>query len=695
MPHSERSDLRGRRPPAPNTILPALPGGQSSAQILILCLIALGAFALYAGAVQFVIFHDDLFNVRAIGGRTVLDVFDIRPFGHRDYRPLMSVPWLLVRDWFGWFVPGLLHMWNVYVHVLSTVLVGVIALRVGRWVGLRGALFPALASLIFAVFPFSYQGILWAGALGHPLMTLCGLAGIYAYLLAREQPRRRGLLLALSALLLLCACLSHETGFLFGALIVLVEFARARVVRQPFWRGAILLCALMAAYPVVYELFIKTVWNTNSFGRSKGFGDVVNNVIYYTQAFTSWLLIFLRDRVIDTGAPALAVVGLFVLTVGGALVIMRKARARVNVLPLGLLGLGWWAIALLPSALYLEQSYVSGSPRMMYPLAAGVAWFWAALLAGVIVTARRPVLTLALLALVAVLSARFVLYIQDRSAETLRFSHAVRFIEGDLERRGAGARALLINLPAWNAPTRPGFVYGAEGTMFFLDANGPVADLLSYARGITFTAVNHARHDISLTQGEQYTYGPAGDVVDDNALRAGVLGSDAVYRFDFDPPGLRVRRLAVLSASAPAAAPLATLTAGQSRAAIAGASAVACDGRIEATLTWTGIAGIDQPVGVFVHGLNAAGEQVAVADRDLVDGYLPLEQVPAGLTLTETREIKRPDAGPLPVELRLGLYSRIDGKRFTALRVDGTAWPGDEVAVPVQTGAGQCLATSH
>jgi hypothetical protein len=105
---------------------------------------------------------------------------------------------------------------------------------------------------------------------------------------------------------------------------------------------------------------------------------------------------------------------------------------------------------------------------------------------------------------------------------------------------------------------------------------------------------------------------------------------------------------------------------------------------LQVRIAWADARDIAQPAGVFVHGFDAAGNQVLGADADLVNGLLPLEQMPPGIVLTETREIALDATKPAPSEVRLGVYTREGVQRWTAARADGSAWERDAVAVAVK-----------
>jgi hypothetical protein len=64
--------------------------------------------------------------------------------------------------------------------------------------------------------------------------------------------------------------------------------------------------------------------------------------------------------------------------------------------------------------------------------------------------------------------------------------------------------------------------------------------------------------------------------------------------------------------------------------------------------------------------------------------------VPAGVAITETRIITAAPGTTPVTQLRIGLYNRVNGERFTARRADGATWEGGEVVVAVQPESESC-----
>jgi hypothetical protein len=203
------------------------------------------------------------------------------------------------------------------------------------------------------------------------------------------------------------------------------------------------------------------------------------------------------------------------------------------------------------------------------------------------------------------------------------------------------------------------------------------------------SAVQHetsfVRHPASRTQDPRWVYGQPGPDLDDATLRDRMLRSNAIYAFDYDAPGLRSRRLALI-APAQNEAPqdfFAVLEEGDVRFFITHAEAHQCNNEIVLDVTWQRAGDATQPLGVFVHGMDTAGNQVVTADKDLLNGALPLDQLPPLLSVNERRIITLPISAPAITTINIGAYRRSDVARLPASNAGGARFDGDQVVVPL------------
>jgi len=648
------------------------------------------AFALFVFSVRLIAFHDDVYNTPIIASRTIVSVFDIRPYGHRDYRPIIAALWLLVRDVFGSFVPALLHYWNVAVHVLTTALVvawthRLAPRRVNAWI------FASVAGLLFAFFPFVHQAVLWAGAIGHPLMTMFGLMSGGCAVVAVQ--RRSVWRVFVAVVLLMLGCLSHEQGFVFGAIVPALVLADQKLQGKPWTRWAWGVSGVMAlagaAYALFYVLSIQSVWMssaTYTADRAGSIADVWRSIVFNMQAMVLGVVVALRYRLLDLFNATqidLIIVVLFASVMSAAVWVMWRARQ----LTLALTALLYWLLALLPAALFLHPTYIEGAPRILYPSAVGIAWFWGAVVATLVQWVRRTWLKPLFVIAPLIFAGWGGNYIGERMAELDAYSQAVRGIAATLATASPNDTTLLINFPTADGPTDPGpaFLRGNEGAMFHTDFNGSPLLHIAALNGRPYVG-QAVQHLISFKPNLRYFYGLSGPVVDDEPLRKLILESNYVFRFEFnDGPGgrMRSRQLAELRPDVDAGPVLAKLQHGDASVLIRDAQAQVCGRRVTVKLEWAQANGIGQPAGIFVQGFDAAHNQIVGADADLISGYLPLELMPPDLALTEFREIELPEGAPVPTEIQAGVYTRDGVQRWIATRADGQPWDGDAFVVPV------------
>ena len=653
-------------------------------RLLILVAVLLGVFAIYAPALRLMPFYDDIGILPMLGGRNLFSIFTNMSAVDENYRPLSYVLWLLIRDLFHSFIPAFLHAWNVWLHTLNIALLAALAWRLARLFNLNQILFTILCVLIFGLFPFSYEAVLWAAAVNHLLMTTFGLSAILVYLSAREPSLSRPMRfvrLALSGLLLLAACLSHEMGFIFGALLLLIEAAYALTEHRWPRVSAVALFVWSLIYPLVYQLTIRTLWATGGApSLASNTSAWYPNALIQAQGMVAWLIVILRDMIGLPDPRAWIVLVAFVVAVGITLVGLWYARR----LRAGLLALAWWLVAMLPSTIVLSEAYLSRGPRLLYESSIGVALLWATAITCLVQAVRWPLVRLVVLGCVSIFVLWCVSYIAVQRDEIARLTPALQMIGDDMRRSNPADKVLLVNMPWWSAPANPVFLLGTQGMQIFQEGHDPVSNWLASVSGVHRQA-RAVRHESSLTHGDQVQYAIYGAPVDDMAMRKELLRSNLSYRFDYESPGLRVERLAQIGHDQTATPPLAKFSNGDTQVALRSASAALCGARVAMQIVWSDVRNISLPTGVLVHVIDVQDRQAIVADRDLIDGYLPLDQVPPGMVITESRKIDIPPAIAPLKEVRLGAYIRAGVTRMVAARADGSQWEGNSVSVPIQS----------
>ena len=654
--------------------------------------VVLAVFALYAGVLRLMPFHDDAVLMPAINNRTLLSIFENRPFGDGHHRPVSYVPWLLTRDLFGWFVPAVLHFWNLLAHTLDTAMIGSLAGRLCPGARAQKRAAQLAAMLAFGVAPLSYEAVLWASALVHPWMVMFGLGALHSWL--DYQRRRRAGMLALCALFLSAACLSHEIGFVFSVLIVLIALYQRNQRKVPW--AAFGLLAGGIGYALLYRFWLITKWaDPAANAYAAGIGERLASAAWQAQSLLALPVHALRAAGIAP-SEALAVPALLTLAVviiGAALGwAWRAGRLRAAVF-----ALAFWLVCAAPSALLLTQDYVWTSPRMSYLPALG-----AALCAAMLAATLRPAAIRKLAWVIALAgSVWHADYIATRLVETSRLTPALRLIDEDLRRTDSADRLLLINSSFTNLALKPAFWIGREGMPFWehgnTDENGPFWAWPASVSGVVRETRN-VQHEPSLSDRDpelsggahlftlgangRFRYALMGVRIDDAGLASFAAQSSLVYRFEYDMPGVRLLRLAWLRQDNPAGRAGPDVARFDSGLVLRAARAWRCGAHAYASLTWVWPDAVSpRPLAVFAHGYRGAG-QVLVADADPAGGLWPLQRLPAGRALTELREMPIDALAP-PDTLHFGVYLRENGQRLHARRADDAGWDGEEVVIPV------------
>ncbi|MCS6773209.1 MAG: hypothetical protein NZ693_03745 [Thermoflexales bacterium] len=604
-------------------------------------------------------------------------------FGDPIFRPSAYFPWQVTRALLGWYESAPIHFFNVAAHLVSTSLVFQLVLRLTYLTtGSTNWLQAFVAAVLFGGHPLFNQTLLWASALVHPLLTAFGLGATHAYLSARfaQTWAAQCALILLASLLVLGGCLSNEAGFMGALWVGIVETYLAgramRDKRRRIWWAVAIPLLVAATYVVLYRLLFNAAWSRHGIYALAHPVESIRSLVYLAQGLIMPAVVLLRPFLGLDEQRYTVVALIFIATVIG----MLAALARARRLSWGVMSLSWWSISAGLFAAALEHNYVLYAPRLNYaPMVGGVL-----LLSSIVSLAlqRSGAWLRALSALAVVAWAIWSAgYITRLAHEAARLLPALRLIDEDIKHTKNDDQILLINAPQWSAPAVPLLLVGTEG-MPIASVQAP-ADLWLGAMSGTYRRTTALRHDISLTRSDSFAYGILGDFADDGALRAALLKSNRVYRFDYDPPRyLRARRLAAIEPAEQPVAWLAKFCYKQACTALIDARWQRCSTELALHLTWQHLAPTQAQTGVFVHGLSEANTQLWVADRDLVDGYLPIEQLPAGLRLTETRFLPSLEQHPDLRQVSLGLYDRGTVERFEATLSDGSKAAEVRLVVP-------------
>jgi hypothetical protein len=381
-------------------------------RLFIFLVIAAVAWFVYGSVTSLPLYMDDVIFGRYIEGVTLGELFtriDLVPY----YRPLSNAPWkLIMLANGGAFDPSGFHQLNLILHVLNGWLVAMLAFKtIARdeqttW---RRNAVAGLAALLYVLFPFSYQAVGWAAALGHVMATFGALLaanGVLAWRQGSEfrEENRRAIARPYNAASIAMiwvgsaiAIFSHENGAATPFLVVMgwVLGSRFSVLssgfnvlgsRFKFWGSKVEKNSepgtqnresrtfLVLLVPFLILALYVAIWWVLPKARPNGIAvspaDWLANAAYFVQGIGyplaqigawTWKTFGLPREVV---AAALGIVGGVV-----ALLIAGKA-GRVGVL--------WYVIAISVPTLLLQRAYVIDGPRLMMLASPGAALLWAA-----------------------------------------------------------------------------------------------------------------------------------------------------------------------------------------------------------------------------------------------------------------------------------------------------------------------------
>jgi hypothetical protein len=626
--------------------------------IVILTGTALLALVLYWPTLHLPVIYDDLLHIRITKGLDLLSVWlPTQAFGF--YRPLTFAPLLIIEDLFGNYPATLLHGLNVLQHALNVVLLGLLSWRL--WQRLHWTL---AATLLLALFPFSYQAIAVYGHNVHPTTTGILLLALNTYLSAITRPGRNVLWWLLTAGLFVLALLSHESAVLFGALAALVHWnARGSLptisrqhlgsdMRHTMSRPWFIFLVAGGLYVIGYRLLPLTRAPQASFEGAA----LWYKFLYVAQAAgypLAWFGRWLPDN------PALAA-GTVLLALALALgLTIWSARDRNNRLPL-LLGWGWWALASLVITLPLETSYLLHGPRLLYLAGAGLALLWPVLLEPIYRLSRFGRLLWAL-ALAAIMLTSW-LFVDDRLDAYARLTEPVVEVQRVMDERPAEEGIVLVNLPNWLAPARSQYPIGVElvamlGSYLFVEEL--MAENLPDDHPVQAIMVPDLLNDVS------YNYGIHEQARADGLAADWAPAGSHVFAVSYGADGPRTRYWGQLALETPAAQPLASFGPYE----LLAAEAERCLETVKLASSWRAMDEVPATASLFVQLLDQDGRLLTQADGPPLGLRADLLELPAGWQADDLRYLSAVDGRP--DRLLVGVYDFASGERYPAAGTDG------------------------
>ncbi len=293
----------------PGVPLPSVAlSNQPAASWHLLAIVLTATFIAYARTLRFDFVYDDFFQLvnnpfvhswhylpRYFTSNVWEGVFPGAPGNY--YRPIFLL-WARINDWLFGGHTSLWHLSTVAAHLLATLLVYFLALRL-----LRDRLTAGVAALIFGLHPAHLEGVAWVSGVTEPLLGVFFVGSLLGYLKGRESGRRANRWLTWSLFLYAIAILEKETGVVLPALIGVYEWLYGdSCLEGQTWKGR-LARAVNAARPTVPFVLITLVYLVARVYALHGFshsiaGYPVKDVVY-TWPILIWF--WIRHLIAPTG----------------------------------------------------------------------------------------------------------------------------------------------------------------------------------------------------------------------------------------------------------------------------------------------------------------------------------------------------------------------------------------------------------
>lgn len=638
------------------------------------------AVLLYWPTMSLPVIYDDLLHIRISQDLTVWSVWlPTEDFGF--YRPLTFLPMVIINSLFGYYPSQLLHGLNVAGHGLNVILLVGLSWRL--W---HDHLRSAAAGLLFALFPFSYQAIAVYGHNVHPTTVGLILLGLHSYLSAREDGSRRRIWWGLAGFFFLLSLMSHESAILFGVFAAMVQWNREgklwRPNRRRGWLQPWMLFLLLGILYAVGYQFLPISRGPQAAAESGG--DFWLAALYLLQAGAyplTWFAHVFADLSADT------------VVVGGAAITLAlaawAARVHQNRLPL-LVGWGWWGLASLLIAIPLPTIYLLHGPRLLYLSSVGLALAWPVMLVAK-PPAGRLSRTVSLLAVGFVLISSGV-FVSDRLRQYQQLTGPIQEVKAVMSRQPEGEGVVMVNLPQWLAPPRNTYAVGSELVAM-------LGDYL-FAEEIIVENVPGEHHAYSIVVPDllgspAYAYGVhdetrfVGDAARKLPLRSdwNVTGSQ-VFLVQYPEAGPQTAHVGGFKPADSLSPQIASFGPYQ----LLDASAMLCDGSVQAATSWT-----EEPVdliqpthSIFVQLLADDGQLIAQADGPLLGLRTDLIELLPNWVIEDRRTLLPTQPGS-PAQLLIGVYDFASSDRLPAVDDQGEPLADDGYRLPIS----DCAVNSH
>ena len=617
--------------------------------------------ACYGYSLRLPFYFDDLPVLTWLSGQDLRDIWTTSS-ENAYYRPLTFTLYKL-----GSLLPKgaeqvVLHGINLLLHWANAILLAQVV-RLVDGPRSRGAK-AALASMLYAVFPFMFRAVPWVTAMPHFLALTLVLGAVYAALRA-ERENRPGWW-AISLLATALAPFAHENGFICGAIVggtLLIQHG----IRSGRRIAAIVLGGLLNAGALALRSQLP---GTGSFDPD-GLNSLYENAMFFFQGLTyplgplaGWLVRRQGWHDFTLVQVATALLALILAWLG-----RRRREWRWLARPLW-----WWAWASIPAAVRFRYGGLVNSPRFYILGSVGVVMLWADAIAG-LSSLARPTWGRRLVwgVLAGTILASNVAFLWGQRQVHLSLMGVYGQILDAAEVEG-NAPLGFVNIPAWLAPKDQTYALSKDGAI----------GLPLYTNVWEFIGVNRERREArnvmfvhTLYEPEDLYFGFHGDWLDWEEMRQFAIDQRTVWLTRYQGGRFELTYVGSIRAGeqVPSRQPLVRFEGGP---AIEAASVREVGERRWAIdLTWLA----DGPVegDIFLHVIDEQGNLAAQADGPALGGMVPAGLWQAGDRIDDVRYVSLAQGGG-PYRVLAGVYNA-EG-RFAAF-VDGARCPDD--AAPVAT----------
>ncbi len=575
-----------------------------------------------------------------------------------DWRPLQFVVLRVIYLLTHTLSPPVLYGLNLVGHAVCATLTGLLFARWSpypRYVGL-------IAAVLFVLFPFAPNVVLWVSSISYPLVTGLSLSALLLYLEARACDRP--VLHLCSALCTLMAGLVWEAGVVAAGGILLAELL---LRGRPYSRW-VAVHFVASAIPLTIIFLVSSEVPTQLLtGLHPWY-----NIVALLQCLTYPLA---QLPVLGSGLLGLSDILLMTLLGVAALAGLAYLNVRLGQGRWFLFAMGWvllWSVMPLATQAF---NWFRDPGRTFYPAAVGVALLWGLTIAGIGVASRSPGISRALqVLLLAVVLLPAWVFVREVTAMHRMVGDVLWETVAEAE---ATPGTLVINLPGRVTPERRVYPLMHEGMI-------PIPPPTS---GEMFVAVHSdvardfkARSmGLILPSGLPYTLELADPFVSPDDLRA----ATRVLVVDYTAHRATLSVAGAIHTGGGSGVPLVTfggaviLSAAECHWTGAGELAVALEWQV-----WGPVSG--NPT-IFTHWIGPDGTLVTQMDGDALRGLYPIAAWQPGERIQEVRILR--GMTTFDGKVALGVWDPGLGERWKAVVEANTLLPDNAFTLPPCTGS--------